>query len=479
MNLIKALAAIASAGAAMFATGVTADTGFPLSQDDLLVREGRAIIAREHPDVLAHVFRKDGFGGASSPPIARAMLSDSPDLIAEARAKMTVEKHGKGMWLIRFPYVNVALVETRRGLVLFDTGYASIGPVLVDVIPTLSSKPLTHIVVSHVHVDHAYGWPALKARWPKAKTITSDLFPAMAAKEVRLGGSIGRYNNQPLELQPTNVDRLPRPDVVFRDALTLKIDGERFDFRRDPGETEEHIWMTVPSRGAIFTGDYYQGFLPNAGNGKRIMRHVDEWATAFRAMAATRPTHLMPMHGAAIDDPADIERRLVLYAEAFEHISNQVVARLNAGERKDVIAATINWPERFANAPELDIQYNRPQDIARMVARRWTGWWDDIPSHFPAMRFEEEAAEAVRLAGGLDAIDRRARELLASDTQLAARLADWAFFSAPDDPRALRLTVDVYLARMAEPDMPLQESTVYFEHAAEARARLERITAAR
>lgn len=455
-----------------------ADPGFPLSDDDRLAREGGVMIAREHPDLIRHMKRNDGFGGPGSAQIAQAMLSDSPDRVALARKAMTVEQHGQGMWLLRFPYVNVALIETKHGLVLFDTGYASIGPVLAEVIPTLSKKPLTHIVVSHDHVDHAYGWPALKAKWPGAKTITSDLFPAMAAKEVRLGGSIGRYNNQPLELQPTSIDRLPRPDITFRDRLDLKIDGELFQFHHAPGETEEHIWMAIPSRKAIFTADYYQGFLPNAGNGKRIMRHIDEWAAALRDMVAFKPEHMLPMHSAAIDNGAEIARILSLNADAFEYISNQVVAGLNAGRRRDEIAATLVWPDRFAKAPELDPQYNRPEDIARMVARRWTGWWDDVPSHFAAMRFEDEAREAVRLAGGVDALDKRARELLGHDNMLAARLADWAYFGAPDNPKALQLAIDVYLTRISEAGMPLQESQVYFVHASVVRAKLARLLAA-
>lgn len=466
LSLLAALLTLAAAP-------VRADSGFPMSADDKLVQQGRMLLAREHPEVIRHMMRNDGFGGANSMVIAPSMLSAAPDHIVAARAAMKIEQHGRGMWLIRFPYVNVALIETKHGLVLFDTGYAAIGPVLAEVIPTLSPKPLTHIVVSHIHVDHAYGWPALKAQWPKAKTVTSDLFPAMAAKEVRLGGSIGRFNNQVLAFQPTSIDRFPVPDIMFRDTLSLQIDGERFDFHHDPAETEEHIWMSVPSRQAVFTADYYQGFLPNAGNGKRIMRNIDEWAAALRKMAALHPEHLMPMHSSAIDDAAQIDRVLTLNAEALEHISAQVVTKLNAGERKDVIAASVDWPARFANAPELDPQYNRPEDIARMVAMRWTGWWDDIPSHFAAMRFEDEAREALRLAGGLDAVERRALELLPTDTKLAARLADWAYYGAPDDPRAMQLAIKVYLARISEPGMPLQESQVYFSHAALVRARLE------
>jgi alkyl sulfatase BDS1-like metallo-beta-lactamase superfamily hydrolase len=141
------------------------------------------------------------------------------------------------------------------------------------------------------------------------------------------------------------------------------------------------------------------------------------------------------------------------------------------------IAASLVWPERFDRSSLLDPQYNRPEDISRMVAMRWTGWWDDIPSHFAALRFEDEAAEALRLAGGMEMLAMRARELLAASPRLAARLADWAYYGEPDDPRAMQLTIDVYLARISEEGVPLQESQVYLVHAARARARLEALTA--
>ena len=472
--MIRPLLALALA---LIPAAICAEAPLAPNADDLLVQRGRVLIGREHGEVLRHVFRKDGFGGPSSALIAGSMLSEAPELVAEARAKMTIEPQGPGLWLLRFPYVNVAVIETRRGVVVFDTGYAAIGPVLVETIPTLTAKPVTHIVVSHIHNDHAYGWSALKRHWPEAKTITSDLFPAMAAKEVRLGGIIGRLNNQKIETWPTTSDRLPRPDIVFQGRLSLAIDGERFDFFHAPGETEEQLWMAMPARRAIFTADYYQGFLPNAGNGKRIMRHVDEWAAALRGMAALKPARMLPMHGAAMDDPQKIADALGLTAEALEYVSDETVRRLNAGERRDAIAASFVWPERFATSPLLDPQYNRPEDISRMVSLRWTGWWDGLPSHFAALRFEEEATEALRLAGGLEAVERRARELLQSDPRLAARLADWTYYGAPGDPRALRLTVDVYLARLSEAGMPLQESTIYLEHAARARARLAMIEA--
>ena len=37
---------------------------------------------------------------------------------------------------------------------------------------------------------------------------------------------------------------------------------------------------------------------------------------------------------------------------------------------------------RFADDPRLNIQYVTPQDISKMVMKRYTGWWDDIPSNW-------------------------------------------------------------------------------------------------
>jgi alkyl sulfatase BDS1-like metallo-beta-lactamase superfamily hydrolase len=438
---------------------------------------GRRLLAREYPAALRNLMRNDGFGGPSAPAISNRMQDRAPELVAEARSKMSVvpfgTQEGRGLWHIRFPYVNVTLVETPRGLVLLDSGYAAIGPVLRDLIPTLSPKPLLAIAISHSHVDHAYGAYALLEKWPDADVITTEAYLDEVASDIRLRGSIAKYNNQTLAAQPTKPDDLAIPTITFRDRLEKDIGGETFVFIHAPGETigQHYVWM--PERKALATGDYYQGFLPNAGNGKRQQRYVEEWIAAFRDMAARSPELMLPMHGAPIRGEVAIGEALTGTADAFEHVERQAIDGLNRGLRKDQIAAAIDWPDRFARNPLLDPQYNRPADIARMVMKRWTGWWDDIPSHFAPLAFEAEAREAVALAGGIAALDRRARALLPDQPMLAARLADWAYYGAPGDPAAKRLFVDVYMTRIGDPATPLQEGVTYLAAAAQARAELE------
>lgn len=440
---------------------------------------GRSLLIREYPEVFKNFLRNDGFGGPSSPKISNRMQDRSPELVALAKAAMTVTNYrtqeGRGLWHIRFPYVNVTLVETPNGLVLLDSGYAAIGPVLAELILTLSNKPLLAIAISHSHVDHAYGAFALQAKWPKAQIIATDAYLDEVASDVELRGSIAKHNGQSLANQPSKTTELPVPTITFQDRLEREIGGEKFVFIHAPGETIGQHYVWIPEHKTLVTGDYYQGFLPNAGNGKRQQRYVEEWIAAMRNMVALKPDLLLPMHGAALKGNAGISDALGTTADAMAYIRDQAIQGLNEGRRKDEIAATIDWPKRFANHPLLDPQYNRPADIARMAMKRWTGWWDDIPSHFAPMVFEKEAAEAVTLAGGVDALDRRARALMNEDPLLAARIADWAYFGDAESKQAKQLFIDVYMARISEPDMPLQEATVYLAAASMARAELENI----
>ena len=76
-NLLAAILLACSASPALAQVNPQADPGVAPIAEDALVDRGRMLIAREHPDVLRHAFRNNGFGGPSSNAIATAMLSDA------------------------------------------------------------------------------------------------------------------------------------------------------------------------------------------------------------------------------------------------------------------------------------------------------------------------------------------------------------------------------------------------------------------
>lgn len=428
------------------------------------VQAARAAVFKANPQLLRSIVVGGGFGGEMSYAVANSMYSrDDARAIADVRAKIKIEAVAPRTWLLRLPIVNVVVFETDEGLVLIDSGYAPAGPVLAEVLPTLSPKPVHTIVLTHFHADHAFGAWALMQQSPPPRVIATDAFIEQMELDMRTWGLNARNNQQKLADVPRSWDQAVRPTETFHGKTTLRIGGEDFVLTHARGETEDQLWVAVPGRSAVVSADYFQSFLPNAGNGKRRQRYPEEWAQALRDMAARQPQLLLPAHGAAITDTAEIQDRLPAQARMLDSIARQVVDGLNRGERKDLVFDAVALPADLAGRDDARELYVSARDIGRMVASQYTGWWDDIPSHWRPAPLAREAGELAALAGGADRLIERAVALAPQDAPLASQLADWAWLADGDNPVVVQGAMRVYAQRVAQP-LPAQEALVYAEH---------------
>jgi alkyl sulfatase BDS1-like metallo-beta-lactamase superfamily hydrolase len=436
------------------------------------MEDTRTQVLLENPELMDRMMEGGAFGGRFSRHVAQNMFSRLPEAIEDARAKSEIIEVAPRTWLIRLPIVNAVLFETDEGLVLVDVGMGPGGPAIVDAIRSVSDKPLHTLVYTHGHVDHANGaWALMEAGLAPQHVVAHEAITERFERYIGLRGSLAHYMSQPEDQLPAGRDYYVWPTATFDDRLELEIGGETFVLQHHKGETDDHLYAWVPSRGALASADFYQGFLPNAGNGKRVQRHVAEWIVALREMADLEPRVLLPAHGEASTDTAEIQRNFRALADALEHIRNHTLAGLNAGLRKDEIFGSLDWPERFAADPTLNIQYVTPQDISKMVLKRYTGWWNDLPSNWTPASMQDQAQAIVEMAGGLQALDTHARQLLLEDVQLACHLADWAFYAEPESPVAQQLIIDVYKQRILDPRSNTQEMLAYLDQITEARAR--------
>ena len=432
----------------------------------------RLQILAENPDLLAAIRRGGSFGGTYSVAVARGMFSRDPEAIEDVREGMEVIELAPRTFHLRMPIVNATLFETDEGLVLVDTGMAPAGPALLEAIRGISDKPLHTIIYTHGHVDHAYGtWALLEGTGESPQIIAQENLPARFDRYLRMRGSLARYMSQPLETLPQKPEDLVWPTRTFRDRLDLEIGGETFILFHYPAETDDQLFVWVPGRKVMATADYYQGFLPNAGNGKRVQRYVESWVEALREMVSLEPEILIPGHGAAISDPALIRENLTVLADTLQFIVDHTIAGLNAGLRKDQIHGSLELPEKLANHPTMTVQYVNPEDISKMVLRQYTGWWDDVPSHWTPAPLEKQAEVMIEMAGGLAPFAARARALMTQDLQLASHLADFAYLAYPGDPTAQALAYDVYRARILDPASNTQEIVAYLDVMTDVRVR--------
>lgn len=98
-----------------------------------------------------------------------------------------------------------------------------------------------------------------------------------------------------------------------------------------------------------------------------------------------------------------------------------------------------------------------------MAIKQYTGWWDEIPSHWTPAIFEMRSAEIVALAGRIAALEKRARSLRESDIVMASHLADWAWFAEPGNPLVQQRVLDIYSDRMLDERSNNMEMLAYLE----------------
>lgn len=432
----------------------------------------RTLVLAENPELISRISEGGSFGGEQSLAAAQNMFGRTEDAIADMRKKTTVVEVAPRSYLIRMPIVNAAFFETDEGIVLVDTGMGPAGPAILDAIRSVSDKPIHTIIYTHGHVDHAYGTWAIMEAGETPQIIAHELLEQRFNRYIRLRGSLAKYMSQPEEQLPKSKADLVWPTRYFSDRLELEIGGETFVLQHHKGETDDQLYVWVPGRKALASADYYQGFLPNAGNGKRYQRHVEDWEVALREMAALKPEFLLPAHGAAIEDSNTIVENFTVLADALKHIVDRTIEGLNAGKRKDEIFASVELPEHLANHPTLNVQYVTPNDISKMVIKKYTGWWDDIPSHWTPASMQDQGDMIIDLAGGdMPAIIAYAHGLIEQDIRLASHLADWLFYARPDNADVQQLIFDVYKARIIDPDTNTMEMLTYLDQMTAARER--------
>ncbi|MDZ7731274.1 MAG: MBL fold metallo-hydrolase [Natrialbaceae archaeon] len=122
------------------------------------------------------------------------------------------------------------------------------------------------------------------------------------------------------------------PTTLYDDEVTITVGECTFEIHHGKGETDDHSWLYCPERDVLCSGDFVIGVAPNAGNPQKVQRYPWAWAEVLREMAALNAGTLCSGHGQPIvDDPNEIETRLLTAAEYLETIVDRTLEALNDG----------------------------------------------------------------------------------------------------------------------------------------------------
>lgn len=352
-------------------------------------------------------------------------------------------------------FANVSFAAGRGAVLAVDTSSRLFGAQALAALRGVSDEPVSHIVYTHGHADHAFGTQAFldeaKERGHARPAIWANAaLPARLDRYRRTQGWQQHINRIQFSLQTADAfsteDAAP-PDHVVENEAVLDLAGERVELYTAQAETDDALWVYLPERKAALIGDLCITSLPNTGNPNKVQRYTLGWAEALERIAAKQPSLLLPGHGPALRGDLAVEVPTET-ARALRFLHDAVVDRMNAGRWPwEIVEEGIDLPNDLRNHPYLRPLYGSPHFIVQDVLRYYGGWWNGVAAElFPAPR-RERAADLLAVAGR-DALLAKGQALLAEDAPArAAHIATVLTDADPADGTAQRLLSDALAAR--------------------------------
>ncbi len=325
-----------------------------------------------------------------------------------------------------FDYGEVYFVITDTGVVAIDSG--AVPERAREIKARLRERtqlPITHVIFTHAHWDHAGGLAGLVE--PGTKVIAHAAYrktlAAMAPFDVdHQRGFIGAGGWTPRELPV---------DVAIDSPCTHVIGGVEFRLTPIEGaETPDSLIVEVPARKVAFAGDAIADLgVPFLAEGS-----PDGFLRGL-ALLARMPADVKVLHGHQPIGEFFPHDRLAAFASAFAELRDATLADLHAGLGEADILRRARLPDAIARDPRLAVTFLlfREPFVRRLVRER-TGYWAmDDGVLAPSTRRElGDALDLVASRGVVGAVDAL---LARGDLALAGRVAEAALARHPNDTR--------------------------------------------
>jgi alkyl sulfatase BDS1-like metallo-beta-lactamase superfamily hydrolase len=310
---------------------------------------------------------------------------------------------------------NTGVIETKEGLIIFDTPFKQYARRIFREIRSKTSKPVKFLIFSHGHFDHAFGYaPFLKEieekGWNKPEVIAHENIINRFNKykmldkyhnwinKMQFASVIGKKQSRVVDPQETL-----NPTIIIRGnegSYSFNLGDINFEIYHDKGESDDSIWLWIPEKQTICTGDLFVSSFPNIGNPYKVQRYPKDWAIAMEKMMEKEPKFLIPGHGPLIEGKSKINDVLSITAEVMHFLHDEVVKRLNEGKWFEQIYHEMLeiFPEKFKNHKMLQPVYGCYEFAIHAAYRLYHGWYNsgNPTDLFPA-KSSDIAKELLKL----------------------------------------------------------------------------------
>jgi alkyl sulfatase BDS1-like metallo-beta-lactamase superfamily hydrolase len=335
---------------------------------------------------------------------------------------------------------NVGVIETEEGLVIFDIALRQYGPRNFKTIRKLTKKPIKYIIYSHGHFDHCFGFEPFISEikengWEMPEIIAHRNCVRRFQKYQMLDEYHKWLNAQQFASILGKKEEVVYPHKVLKPTIILdgqaqyrfELGNIEFELNHDIGETDDSLWLWVPDKDLICSGDLLVSSYPNVGNPFKVQRYPKEWAIAMEHMMKKNARFIIPGHGKMIEGRDKVRNILEITAEALYFIHDEVVRQMNEGKWFEEIFHELVeiYPDKFKHHDYLKPLYGSYKFAIHAVYRLYHGWYDtgNPTDLFPA-KSNEIAQEFLKINSPITYLNH-AKELYEHrEYQLALHILD-------------------------------------------------------
>jgi glyoxylase-like metal-dependent hydrolase (beta-lactamase superfamily II) len=324
-----------------------------------------------------------------------------------------------------FDFADISFVSTDEGVVAIDAGTTEeTARAALQALRRVTSRPITHVILTHAHWDHIGGLGALLDSNPQviAQAAFADEQRIVNRSGVRFqyffgtAGSGRRYD--------------VRPNHLVREPETLTVGGTRFVlFPAHGGETSDALLIHVPDRGTLFVGDAFMPYLGAPFVAEGSAEGLFETTALIRSL---QPRLLV--HGHPPLTEVYTAQALPAIESALHELHQRVRTAMSEGRTLAEILHNNILPASLREHPGAVVPYLVMRDnFVKRVYHQSTGYWKPDGDGMEVLAPAEWAA-ALDLLGGQreDAFVRTVRGLAErGDDVLALKVADLGLVRYP------------------------------------------------